>query len=119
MEHRWSIRLPSSIKVLLYINGSPVCACATQNIGKEGMYINSKPEMHRINTLYEVAFQAPGFGRRRWFRMPAIVAHISETGLGLYIERFDQEAFAAWQWLLQSGETECTSGILNMSELPD
>ena len=119
MSQDWSVRLPEPVKVLLYCNGIPVCAGKTQQIGNDSFFIKTRSEMHKLVTSFEVAFQAPVYGRRRWYRLSAFVRELSEHGYGLQIVSFKNNALIAWQSLLRSGEAENMAEIMQTIDASD
>lgn len=99
MEHRWSARKPVDARASVYQRGAQVTCGSIGDIGLEGLFVRTGPVRLRRNSLVEVEFTIPTGGGER-FRIPALVTHKSEEGIGLMFHTFDQRAFRAIQALV-------------------
>ena len=96
MENRWSKRFPIAIKVLLYHHGIPVATCKTRDIGKAGIFVESGSLLYRVSTMLKVEFEIASPSRRQFYRLSAIVAHLSQDGLGLFFSDEQSKEFEVW-----------------------
>ena len=83
MEKRVYARYPGQIKFLLYRNRIPVVTCQSENIGPDGMFVQSNPVSYTKNTIVEVEFETRQGGSASRFRLPAKVVYITQNGMGL------------------------------------
>lgn len=91
MEHRcskrWSIVLPVSIRRQEH----PVAIGKTRNIGLEGMFIETGAAHFDQNTCLEIELGIKLDYQSRWLRMPAVVTHSSERGIGIMFRSLSPE----------------------------
>lgn len=103
MEHRWSSRYPAAVDVQLYQYGKQVARCKARDVGIEGMFVDTGPLLYRPNTLLDVEFEVElsrRFHRSRSYRLPVLVVHSANEGIGLMIMKADVEARYAWQQVM-------------------
>lgn len=96
MEHRWARRTKKAHKVTLYHYKNPVAICKTRDVASEGLFVECSAPVFKNNTPIEVEFEVADEKRRR-YRLGAMVAHISDEGIGLYICEYESEAALAWR----------------------
>jgi hypothetical protein len=106
MEHRCNKRFVRAIKVMLYHNGLAVVSCKTQDIGVDGIFVETGPLEYKSNTLLKVEFEVASNRGRQSYRLSVIVVHSSEKGLGLYILDSESEAFKVWCIALQRDSSQ-------------
>ncbi len=99
MEHRWSARKTVDAQAVIYQRGARIVRGSIGDIGLEGLFVRTGPVRLRTNTLVEVEFSIPTGGMTT-FRIPALITHRSEEGIGLMFHTFDQQAFRAIQALV-------------------
>lgn len=97
MEHRCSVRLPIAMNVLLYHNNIPVVHCKTNDIGADGLFVQSGPLKYKTNTMLKVEFQSGKGGESRSHMITAMVVHHAKNGLGLMFPGGNSEAMLAWR----------------------
>jgi len=83
MEHRWNIRHPAVIDVLLHHKEISEIHCKTRDIGRDGMYVETGNMTYQPNTLLQVEFESNQDGVKQIHVLPTIVVHSSPNGLGL------------------------------------
>jgi hypothetical protein len=83
MEHRWNIRHPAVIDVLLHHKEISEIQCKTRNIGRDGLFVETENMTYQPNTLLQVEFESNQDGIKQIHVLPAIVMHSSPDGLGL------------------------------------
>lgn len=88
MEHRCSVRKPFEFQLLIYKNGLPVQSSVSRNLGLGGVYINAGSSKWRKNECLEVEFLGCGIAG---MRLPAVVVHQSERGVGLMFDGISGE----------------------------
>lgn len=88
MEHRWSLRIPTTAKVIVYHHKIPVASCRANNIGLGGLFLEAGPMTYPRYTVLEAEFElnSKDQGCNR-FRVPSRVVYSSEKGLGLMFLR--------------------------------
>lgn len=99
MEHRYSLRKPVSLDVLLYYQGLPVSICPARDIGLGG--ISVKPTRLAILPLHspvEIELLHEDVSKRA--RLPAYVVHSSSHGVGFLFSTVSQQAFQTIRELL-------------------
>lgn len=87
MEHRWSERKSTDLNVLLYRQGHATIPGKLCNLGLEGMYIETGPRDLAEGMVLHVAFSLDGQTGRQHLRLPALVVHHSEQGVGMMLFR--------------------------------
>lgn len=103
MEHRWSKRYPTEVDVQLYQHGHQIAVCKARDIGIEGMFLDTGPLFYRANTLLDVEFRVEPSCRHNGqssYRIPVIVIHNANHGIGLMMLKAEAEARYAWQQLM-------------------
>lgn len=114
MEHRWINRYPAIVDVQLYQHDRPVARCKARDVGIEGMFVDTGPLLYRANTLLEVEFEVElnrRFHRSRSYRLPVIVVHHANEGIGLMILKADVEARYAWQHVMTRARHQLNKAV--------
>ncbi len=102
MEHRWNKRYPVVSDVTLFHHTHPATHAKTLNVGPVGMFIPAGHIVYRRNTMLDVEFTVTSSWSQRaprCFRLPAIVIHNSDNGMGLMFRESTTDALEAWQSL--------------------
>lgn len=117
MEHRWSLRKRLTTNVLLYHHGIPVARCESRDVGLEGMFVNTGPLNYFRNTRLDVEFSLrnPATGQVARCRLPAIVVHTSNQGLGLTFIGFNPDIFRTLDAILHGPATRARTRRKNTS----
>lgn len=103
MEHRYATRFPVQVEVRLYKNRNPMTTAQTRNIALGGMFVETAPRGFRKNSLLEVEITSTlDPEKTNHHRIPALVVHHSDDGLGLAFDTADPETIAAVKELLES-----------------
>lgn len=97
MEHRYSVRLPVTINVLLYHNNIPVVHCKTRNIGADGMFVQTGSLKYGTNTMLKVEFKPDEGKDNHSHIIPALVVHHANDGMGLMFPGGNSEAMKVWR----------------------
>ena len=84
MEHRFSERTPLALHVALYARGALVARGICRDISRDGMFVFVDPGCLYRNALVEVEILAEERGGR--LRLPAMVAHCGNEGVGLVFD---------------------------------
>ena len=107
MEHRWSTRIPISIKVVIHKNNLPVAVYKTNNIGLGGLSIATGTTRFAKNTVLEAEFELNGTGLkndtdkgRKFFRVRSCVVYSSEGGIGIMFLDSDSLLFRTLQLVI-------------------
>jgi hypothetical protein len=100
MERRWSDRSHVRLEAVVVAQGLPVERCWTRDIGLEGAFLDMQLPQFGKGVRVEVEFLVPRNGEVRRRRLPAVVMHRSEQGLGVMFLVFDQEAFRSIEELV-------------------
>lgn len=104
MEHRWSLRKPVDIEITLRRQGVPARRYRTRNISLEGVFVESGPESWPEDTFLELELPLYGYRgiqqREERHRIPVVVVHRAEDGMGLMFCVFDQPLFRTVEHLL-------------------
>lgn len=87
MEHRWNERKDTDFQVLLYRQGHAAITGRLRNLGLEGMYIETGPRDLAEGMVLHVAFSLEGQTGKQHLRLPALVVHHSEQGVGMMLFR--------------------------------
>lgn len=91
MEHRLSERRPMTLDVLIFHQGLPMGRGRTRNIGREGMFIETEITDFPEGTTLDVEVDVDtGQGEQR-VRLPALVIHRNDEGIGLMFLTFVPE----------------------------
>ncbi len=100
MEHRRSIRHEFELTVGIYHRGTWVGTCQTKDISTGGMFLRTKPESLKRNSLIEVTFDRPGSNGAKRYRLPSLVVHGTNGGVGVMFRSQNTEAHAALRQLI-------------------
>ena len=105
MEHRWSLRKPVDIEVSLRRQGMPAKRYRTRNISLEGVFVESGADTWPEDTFLELELPlydryASGSRTEQRHRIPVVVVHRAEGGMGLMFCVFDQPLFRIVEHLL-------------------
>lgn len=104
MEHRWNKRYPVTTEVKILHHAHAAVHGKTLDIGSNGMFIGAGPGLvvYRRNTMLDIEFVAPASRHLKdsvRYRLPAIVIHSSNEGMGIMFREASSEAIEAWQML--------------------
>lgn len=118
MEHRWSLRKPVDIEIGLRRQGTSAKRYKTRNISLEGIFVESGPDNWPEDTFLELELplydNQSGIEREQRHRIPVVVVHRADGGMGLMFCVFDQPLFRTVEHLLYGTasalETEQASG---------
>ncbi len=100
MEHRWSVRKPVNVGVALRRQGSNFKRFKTRDIGMEGVFVESGPDSWPEDTFLELELPLYENSKQTRHRVPVVVVHRSQNGMGLMFCVFDQPLFKAIEYLL-------------------
>jgi hypothetical protein len=93
MEQRWSVRKATSMPVMIYVHGSPMAACRARNVGLEGIYLEVSSPMFSPESILEVEFTLPDGEEHRLYRLPGVVKHVTDGGVGVMFLSFHAKVF--------------------------
>lgn len=113
MEHRYSVRLPVAMNVLLYHNNVPVVHCKTENIGADGMFVSTGDLKYGTNSILKVEFVAGAGQDARSHMIPAMVVHHNNHGMGLMFPRGDTKAMQVWRNFIRRSVLENSINQIN------
>lgn len=83
MEHRLSERRPITLDVLIFHQGLPIGRGRTRNIGREGMFIETKKKDFPEGTVLDMELDIDTDKGEQRIRLPALVIHRNREGMGL------------------------------------
>jgi len=101
-ERRWSTRRTFIMAVTLYYQDLPINQCKTRDIGPEGVFVEVDGTPFDLHDMVYVSLPAAVIGERHRRRIPAIVTHKRDKGLGLMFCSFDQRLFDSLETLIHS-----------------
>ncbi|MCF7983670.1 MAG: PilZ domain-containing protein [Thiohalocapsa sp.] len=91
MEHRWHPRFPLSIPVTLHFNDGACARGEAVNISQGGIFIATLTCPARAGCV-DVRLTVPLSSDRVSVRLPAMIVHRDERGLGLMFRSLDAQA---------------------------
>jgi len=100
MEHRRSVRHEIELTVGIYHRGTWVGSCQTRDISSGGMFLQTQPESLKRNSLIEITFDRPGDTSTRRYRLPSMVVHGTNGGIGVMFRSQNTEAHAALRQII-------------------
>ena len=95
MEHRWSVRKPVNVGVALRRQGSNFKRFKTRDLSMEGVFVESGPDSWPEDTFLELESPLYENSKQTWHRVPVVVVHRSQNGIGLMFCVFDHPLFKA------------------------
>lgn len=93
MEHRWSPRKSTDRNAVIFIDGVPVAPGQLRNISQDGAFVLTRDSSYRRGMCLELEFILPSNRGFAWHRLPAVIMHSGNDGIGLMFRRFDDQAF--------------------------
>lgn len=105
MEHRYSSRANTDVKMLIYRGGLPVAIGRIRNCSLHGMYVESEYGQVHVNQPLEIEWIAESAGGETQ-RCKTVVVHKSGKGLGLEVDPECAASRAAVASLLADGQFE-------------
>lgn len=110
MEHRYSLRKPVALDVLLYYQGLPVSICPARDIGLGGIAVRpTRLAVLPPHSPVEIELLHKDGGKRE--RLPAYVVHSSSHGMGLIFSTISQDAFHTIRQLLTEPAASGTTAL--------
>ncbi len=100
MEHRYALRKPVTLDVVVTYQALGLVHGRTMNIGLGGMYIETGCVELPVNALIKTAFFLKEDGVHKPCSADAMVVHSCARGAGLMFSDLDDELHAALQRLL-------------------
>lgn len=100
MEHRCSERWQIAIPVSIHRKEHPVTIGKTRNISLGGMFIETGSADFEQNACLEVELSIRLDHQPRRLHLPAVVAHVSERGIGLMFRSLSPESERVFQNLI-------------------
>ncbi len=103
-EHRWSERKPADFPVKVYRNGQFVADSIINDISLEGIFFNNNvrgdEQTISPNTYIEVEFDLSSNKESIHYRLPALVRHRSDEGVGAMFLHFSTSTFRHFHRIL-------------------
>lgn len=99
-EHRWSDRQPVDYPVKIFRNGQYVMNSAIADISLEGIFIGMAEQKMNPNTYIEVEFNLANKEESIPYRLPALIRHSSEKGIGAMFLHFSTGTFRHFHRIL-------------------
>lgn len=119
MEHRWSARVPTTTKVIVFHNKIPVALCRTNVIGLGGMFIETGPITYSRNTKLEVEFELATDNGTRLFHLSVCVVRGLAEGMGLMFLDSNSELTQTIRKMLINGISHSTpSQQIGLAPIP-
>jgi hypothetical protein len=100
MEHRWSVRKPVIVDVALRRQGSAPKRYRSRNLSMEGVFVESGTDSWPEDTFLELELPLYGQRKQTRHRVPVVVVHRTDEGMGLMFCVFDQVLFKTVEYLL-------------------
>ncbi len=88
MEHRYSIRKKLAIRVLFYKHGVPVQSGQSLDLCLGGIFVETRPFQWHKNECLDIELVSR---RGVKLRLPALVVHQREKGIGLMFDAISKE----------------------------
>ncbi|WP_455199428.1 PilZ domain-containing protein, partial [Kaarinaea lacus] len=99
-EHRWSDRRQVDYPVKIYRNGQHLTNSAIADISLEGIFIDMRGQRMNPNTYIEVEFNLANKEESIPYRLPALIRHCSENGIGAMFLHFSTGTFRHFHRIL-------------------
>jgi len=99
-EHRWSDRCQVNYPVKIYRNGQHLTNSAIADISLEGIFIGVCEQRINPNTYIEVEFNLANKDESIPYRLPALIRHSSEKGVGAMFLHFSTGTFRHFHRIL-------------------
>lgn len=99
-EHRWSDRCQVDYPVKVYRNGQHLTNSAIADISLEGIFIGVHGNRMNPNTYIEVEFDLANEDECIPYRLPALIRHSSEKGIGAMFLHFSTGTFRHFHRIL-------------------
>lgn len=99
-EHRWSDRCQVDFPVKIYRNGQHLTNSAIVDISLEGVFIDSVEQKMNPNTYIEVEFNLANKEESIPYRLPALIRHSSDSGIGAMFLHFSTGTFRHFNRIL-------------------
>lgn len=101
IDHRLGQRVDIRIPVRLRLPDGIQCAGLALNVSWGGIYVRTSAPLPSTGCL-DVHITLRTAEREHRVRMPGLIVHRSEDGVGLMFRRLDGEATEALSWLLSA-----------------
>lgn len=99
MEHRYSERIDLPLPVEVNYKDHPPMDAQVQNLSREGMFIQSHSQALTPGSLVYLTFHLPSSAATA-FRIPAMVVHRQQTGIGVMFQTIPDQLEEALDILL-------------------
>jgi hypothetical protein len=111
MEHRWNVRTPIRLNVVVQSNGIGMISGKTRDLSFGGTYVETAPSVSvRRNSIVKLSMPVAGDMRT----VSAMVVRTAPTGFGLMFTDFELDTFSLLDMLLRCG----SAGVDPDSGLP-
>lgn len=100
MEHRWSLRSPVDVDVVIYHHQLGKMRGRSRNICLEGMFVEMEAEKPPRNALVDLVVGLRVGSQNILYRLRALVIHVTERGVGFMFRDFDINFFRYLQRML-------------------
>ena len=102
MEHRWSRRKPVVINVSLHQRNIYQIRCKTRDLSQDGMFVLTQSHPKQNNGTLRIEFEISHNGAKKQYRLPAMVVHQCEDGIGLmFIHNHDKDFSLSHKMLMK------------------
>ncbi|NOX75963.1 MAG: hypothetical protein GXP17_04985 [Gammaproteobacteria bacterium] len=105
MENRWSKRQATDMPARIYHNKQLVAESSIRDFSLEGMFLSNASPMLTSNTHIEIAFDLDHNDGSIAYRLPAMVRHSNENGIGIMFLHFNAKTFRHFQYALYEKTT--------------
>jgi len=99
-EHRWSDRCQVDYPVKIFRNGQHLINSAIADISLEGIFIGINEQRINPNTYIEVEFNLANKNESIPYRLPALIRHSSDKGVGAMFLHFSTGTFRHFHRIL-------------------
>lgn len=95
MEHRWGIRRPIDLDVMVDCHSRGALRGRIRNISSGGLFVATGAASPPVHAGVNLAFTLRTNGLIRISRIEAVVTRVAEDGFGLMFSQFNPRALAA------------------------
>ena len=116
VEHRWGQRINTAVDVLLFRGHRYVAWGKVFNVGCYGVFV-ATDSIFPINTYLEVRFTLANDSCSSDYRIPGVVVHTANHGIGLMVDTTDPAARPGLKAILDKAIAKEGESLINGSQV--
>ncbi len=116
VEHRWGQRINTAIDVLLFRGHRYAAQGKIFNVGFYGVFV-ATDNIFPINTYLEVRFTLAGDSYSYDYRIPGVVVHTANNGIGLLVDTTEPAARFGLKAILDKATAKEGGSLINESQI--